>query len=95
MNQAAYNLKGKASMSDSPRPALNIPNASKSGVVSRYITGLSMAPNVMKLITEQGQLVEGSIKSATDFSYSAPSYAGPQYRIVGDAGGLSSILQLP
>lgn len=28
----------------------------------------------------------GSVKSASDFSYSAPSYAGNGYRIVGDAG---------
>ena len=30
---------------------------------------------------------EGSVKSASDFSYSAPSYAGRGYRIIGDAGG--------
>ncbi|RXW15128.1 hypothetical protein EST38_g10726 [Candolleomyces aberdarensis] len=29
---------------------------------------------------------EGSVKSASDFSYSADSYAGEGYRIIGDAG---------
>ena len=31
----------------------------------------------------------GAIKSASDFSYSASSYAGDHYRIAGDAGGKS------
>jgi len=48
---------------------------------------LSLAPGVVKLISQVGKLVEGSVKSATDFSYSAPTYAGNGYRIIGDAGG--------
>lgn len=35
----------------------------------------------------QAKLEPGSVRSASDFSYSAPSYAGSGYRIVGDAGG--------
>lgn len=35
------------------------------------------------------ETVHGAVKTASDFSYSAPSYAGPGYRIVGDAGGAS------
>ncbi|KAJ3844323.1 FAD binding domain-containing protein [Lentinula raphanica] len=31
-------------------------------------------------------LEQGSVRSASDFSYSAPSYAGKGYRIAGDAG---------
>lgn len=39
-----------------------------------------------KLVTpENGK--DGPVKSATDFSYSASTYAGEGYRIVGDAGG--------
>ena len=55
-----------------------------------YLEELRRAPGAMKLIGE-GQLrnkdkPEG-VKAASDFSYSAPSYAGPHYRIAGDAGG--------
>jgi flavine halogenase len=50
-----------------------------------------LAPGVRRLIGD-GKLLgggegEGGVKSASDFSYSAPSYAGNGYRIVGDAGG--------
>lgn len=53
---------------------------------ARYLASLNLAPGVVKLIGK-GMLVAGSVKSASDFSYSAPFYAGPNYRIVGDAGG--------
>ena len=33
-----------------------------------------------------------TIRTAGDYSYSASSYAGPGYRIVGDAGGMSSLV---
>jgi hypothetical protein len=56
-------------------------------MISRYVSSLSLAPGVVRLITQEGKLVEGSVKSASDFSYSAPSYAGHGYRIIGDAGG--------
>lgn len=38
--------------------------------------------------------VEGCVRTASDFSYSAPSYAGEGYRIVGDAGGMPTVLIL-
>ncbi|KAL9711644.1 hypothetical protein Ac2012v2_004715 [Leucoagaricus gongylophorus] len=61
-------------------------NASSSvTLAARYLVNLNLAPGVVKLIAK-GKLVPGSVKSASDFSYSAPSYAGPNYRIVGDAG---------
>ena len=34
------------------------------------------------------------VKAASDFSYSAPSYAGPHYRIAGDAGGAQTRKQV-
>lgn len=37
--------------------------------------------------TNSGSGSQSPVKSATDFSYSATSYAGENYRIVGDAGG--------
>ncbi|KAF5384532.1 hypothetical protein D9757_006464 [Collybiopsis confluens] len=39
-------------------------------------------------------LEPGSVRIASDYSYSAPSYAGKGYRIVGDAGGKSYLLAL-
>ncbi|ESK93690.1 radh flavin-dependent halogenase [Moniliophthora roreri MCA 2997] len=63
-----------------------VPNPSQSRMVDQYAFNLSLAPGVVKLITEHGKLEEGSVKSATDFSYSASVYGGNGYRIVGDAG---------
>jgi len=56
-------------------------------MTTRYLSNLSLAPGLVKLITEKGRMEVGSVKSASDFSYSAPTYAGKKYRIVGDAGG--------
>lgn len=55
-----------------------------------YLDELSRSPSVLELIGE-GRLrnkdkPEG-VKAASDFSYSASAYAGPNYRIAGDAGG--------
>ena len=58
-----------------------------STMVTCYLSNLSCAPGVVKLITPAGVLNFGSVKSASDFSYSSPSYAGNGYRVVGDAGG--------
>ena len=57
-----------------------------------YLEELNRSPGVLELIGE-GKLrnkdkSEG-VKAASDFSYSAPTYAGPNYRIAGDAGGVS------
>jgi flavin-dependent dehydrogenase len=49
-----------------------------------YLSSLDMAPGIKKLCT-QGTLIS-DIKSASDWSYSALSYAFPYARIVGDAG---------
>lgn len=56
-------------------------------MASRYVSSLSLAPGIVKLVSKTGKLVEGSVKSASDFSYSAPAYSGNRYRIIGDAGG--------
>ncbi|KAJ7176134.1 FAD/NAD(P)-binding domain-containing protein [Mycena crocata] len=56
---------------------------------SHYMHGLQFAPNIKcmlvnaSIITKNGQVV---IQTASDYSYHANSYAGPGYRIVGDAG---------
>ncbi|KAK6984780.1 hypothetical protein R3P38DRAFT_3102852 [Favolaschia claudopus] len=49
-----------------------------------YLGQLALAPGTMKLIGD-GKFV-GDTKSAADYSYSAGEYAGPNFRIVGDAG---------
>ncbi|KAF9268721.1 FAD/NAD(P)-binding domain-containing protein [Marasmius fiardii PR-910] len=63
-----------------------IPNPTNSKMVAHYASNLSLIPGIVDLITEKGVLVEGSVKSASDFSYSAPVYAGNGFRIAGDAG---------
>lgn len=89
-NQAIHNeakeyspINGKA-----PVGLPTVPNPSNSATVARYISMFHLAPGIVKLITEHGSLAEGSIRSASDYSYSAPAYAGPGFRIAGDAGGM-------
>ncbi|KAF8829406.1 hypothetical protein HHX47_DHR3000525 [Lentinula edodes] len=70
-----------------PAPSgLSLPHIARSTTATRYMTMLSLAPGIIKLITAQGSFVEGSVKSASDYSYSAPLYGGPGFRIAGDAG---------
>ncbi|KAG6867584.1 hypothetical protein C0993_000873 [Termitomyces sp. T159_Od127] len=49
-----------------------------------YMNQLTQAPKLMQFLTQAELMSE--IKSAGDFSYSASHYAGPGYRIAGDAG---------
>lgn len=62
-----------------------------SSIKALYLQELKQAPVVVALIGD-GSLVGGESKptvmSASDYSYSATSYAGPNYRIVGDAAGI-------
>ncbi|THU85054.1 FAD/NAD(P)-binding domain-containing protein [Dendrothele bispora CBS 962.96] len=83
MNQEVYN-ENKSTLSSFP-PSVSTPNPSESTMVARYISNLGLAPGLVELITENGKMGEGSVKMASDFSYSAPSYAGNGYRIIGDA----------
>jgi hypothetical protein len=87
VNQKMYNEKAKVTTQSSPFSPSSTPNPTGSSMVSRYLSNLALAPGLIKLITSAGHMVEGSVKSASDFSYSAPSYAGSHYRIIGDAGG--------
>ncbi|KAJ7611933.1 putative halogenase [Mycena polygramma] len=54
-----------------------------SSLRAHYLQQLKLAPNLTELIAE-GEMAS-EIKSAGDYSYSASSYAGPRYRLVGDA----------
>ena len=84
MNEKLYRAKSQMPLPPSP---FESPSAPNSTMVACYLSNLSCAPGVVKLITPSGVLNFGSVKSASDFSYSSPSYAGNGYRIVGDAGG--------
>ncbi|CAN8103580.1 unnamed protein product [Discula destructiva] len=49
-----------------------------------YLQNLKLAPNLLALINNGKQV--DKVKGASDYSYSASSYAFPNARIVGDAG---------
>ncbi|KAF8525580.1 putative halogenase [Hysterangium stoloniferum] len=58
---------------------------------AHYLHELNKIPGILKLMTSHAELVEvgkdggPGVRQASDFSYSAGSYAGPYFRIVGDA----------
>lgn len=87
MTDKLYRAKFQLPLPPSPFTSSSTPYAVDSTMVTCYLSNLSCAPGVVKLITSVGVLDVGSVKSASDFSYSSPSYAGSGYRIIGDAGG--------
>ena len=52
--------------------------------VEHYKNCLELAPQILKLL-ENAETVS-DVKQASDWSYSASAYAGPHYRLAGDAG---------
>ncbi|KAK7028532.1 Sulochrin halogenase [Favolaschia claudopus] len=60
-----------------------------SSLYGHYMRALECAPNVKAMLSE-AQIIEKdgklSVNTASDYSYHADSYAGPHYRLVGDAG---------
>ncbi|KAG1776888.1 putative halogenase [Suillus placidus] len=81
MDQESSNRKKKASRA--------ISGASSSNLLAHYKEELSRAPGVLKLIGNGILRNDGkpeAVKSASDFSYSAPSYAGDHFRLAGDSG---------
>lgn len=86
MDQTKYNESLKLPLPSSPFSLSATPNPTNSTMAARYISNLSLAPGIVKLISSAGKMEPGSVKSASDFSYSASAYAGPNFRIVGDAG---------
>lgn len=81
MSQAIYNERVRA--------------LKGSSLEDRYRFSISLAPGLVKLIGP-GRIVQKNgvdgqpdqlIRSASDFSYSASSYGGPGFRLIGDAGG--------
>lgn len=90
MNEKLYRLRSHSPLPPSPFPTSAAPNSGDSHLTARYVASIGLAPGVVRLITQLGVMVEGTVKSASDFSYSSDSYAGPGYRIIGDAGGMMS-----
>ncbi|KAH8693296.1 hypothetical protein BGW36DRAFT_347758 [Talaromyces proteolyticus] len=54
-------------------------------MVDFYKDCLTLSPEIHARLAD-AELVSPSIKSASDWSYSASAYAGPNFRLVGDAG---------
>ncbi|PFH53774.1 hypothetical protein AMATHDRAFT_1004 [Amanita thiersii Skay4041] len=84
MNQEIYN-SSQNPLHVPPFMSLSISDFSDSTMASRYLSHLAFAPGLVRLVNPHGRLISGSVRSASDFSYSAPSYAGSNYRIIGDA----------
>ncbi|KAF7342746.1 hypothetical protein MSAN_01989800 [Mycena sanguinolenta] len=70
----------KAEVSRIKKSTLSGPDVNK----THYLDQLNLAPGVIRLLGPAKLVSE--IKSAADYSYSASYYAGPNYRIAGDAG---------
>lgn len=54
-------------------------------MIEFYKDCLTLAPEIHARLAE-AELVSPTIKAASDWSYSASGYAGPNFRLVGDAG---------
>ncbi|KAG2136715.1 putative halogenase [Suillus clintonianus] len=81
MDQESSNRKKKANRATS--------SGSESNLQTHYKEELNRAPGVLKLIGKGTLRNDGkpeAVKSASDFSYSASSYAGDHFRVAGDAG---------
>ncbi|KIK47015.1 hypothetical protein CY34DRAFT_333359 [Suillus luteus UH-Slu-Lm8-n1] len=81
MDQASSNRKKKASRAASGGCDYNL--------LHHYREELKRAPGLLRLIENATLRNDGTpeaVKSASDFSYSAPSYAGDHFRLAGDSG---------
>ena len=72
-------------------------NDSRSAAEQRYLKALDLAPGVNQLLGSKGRMVRGeaelgTVRTASDYSYSASSYAGENFRIVGDAAGACNFI---
>lgn len=84
----------KQDWSDSQRAAAKTAGVDSS-LHTHYMRALDSAPNLKAMIAGASIIKKNdqvSIQTASDYSYHSDSYAGPHYRIVGDAGGKATIL---
>ena len=106
MDQKQLGVRSRASSSAGSSPLLggrrpSISSCTASTLAPRYVSFLQLAPGIIDLVGD-GELVtvksdeddseeeSPAARSASDYSYSATEYAGPGFRLVGDAGGMSS-----
>ncbi|KAI0769406.1 FAD/NAD-P-binding domain-containing protein [Trametes elegans] len=95
-SRASSSASASPSLGSGRRGSLSARTSST--LAERYLSFLQLAPGVLDLIGD-GELVslktdedededsEGPVaRSASDYSYSASEYAGPGWRLVGDAG---------
>jgi len=66
-------------MSTSKKRALGSPSG-----VEFYMESLKLCPGALKILGDAEMVTD--LKQASDWSYSAPAYASPYVRIIGDAG---------
>ena len=63
------------------------------GAEQRYLKALDLTPGVKRLLGSESVMLRGesesdTVRTASDYSYSASSYAGEKFRVVGDAAGM-------
>jgi hypothetical protein len=63
------------------------------GAEQRYLKVLDLTPGVKRLLGSacvmlRGESESDTVRTASDYSYSASSYAGENFRVVGDAAGM-------
>ena len=68
----------------SKRKKAEYPGGSPS-LTEHYLDQLKLFPGVLDLLGEKGNMIPGTIKSASDYSYYADRYSGDHFRIIGDA----------
>jgi flavin-dependent dehydrogenase len=64
---------------------------------AHYLDQMQFTPGLRELLKNATlkEDINEPIKSASDYSYSATSYAGDHYRLVGDAAGTIHIIVCP
>ncbi|KAF7370107.1 Sulochrin halogenase [Mycena sanguinolenta] len=78
----------KQDVSDAKRAAAGTAGTDRS-LYTHYMRGLDCAPNLKAMLSNAKIILKDekvSVHTASDYSYHSDSYAGPHYRIVGDAG---------
>ncbi|KAI0358724.1 FAD/NAD-P-binding domain-containing protein [Trametes cingulata] len=97
-SRASSSASGSPSLGGSRHTRDTLSARTSSTLAERYLSFLQLAPTILDLVGD-GELVslktdededeeaEGPMaRSASDYSYSASEYAGPGWRLVGDAG---------
>ncbi|KAF7340715.1 Sulochrin halogenase [Mycena sanguinolenta] len=78
----------KQDVSDAKRAAAKAAGEDSS-LYAHYMRGFDCAPNLKAMLSDAKIILKDekvSVHTASDYSYHSDSYAGPHYRIVGDAG---------